>query len=58
MAKVLVNDQLIERTEAVIDIEDRGYQFGDGVYEVIRIYDGMAFSSVFMMGWLLRRMSI
>ncbi|MBP1915286.1 D-amino-acid transaminase [Lederbergia galactosidilytica] len=45
MAKVLVNDQLIERTEAVIDIEDRGYQFGDGVYEVIRIYDGMAFTA-------------
>ena len=22
------------------DIEDRGYQFGDGIYEVIRIYDG------------------
>ncbi|GIN57664.1 D-alanine aminotransferase [Lederbergia ruris] len=45
MGKVLVNDQLIERTEAVIDIEDRGYQFGDGVYEVIRVYDGDAFTA-------------
>ncbi|MBO0992432.1 D-amino-acid transaminase [Bacillus sp. SD088] len=45
MGKVLVNDQLIERTEAVVDIEDRGYQFGDGVYEVIRVYGGEAFTA-------------
>ena len=25
------------------DIEDRGYQFGDGVYEVIRVYNGALF---------------
>lgn len=33
--KTLVNGQLIDREEAAVDIEDRGYQFGDGVYEVI-----------------------
>ena len=38
MKKVIVNDQIIDREEANIDIEDRGYQFGDGVYEVIRVY--------------------
>ncbi|MDQ0160317.1 D-amino-acid transaminase [Alkalibacillus salilacus] len=37
---VLKNETLINRNDAVIDIEDRGYQFGDGVYEVIRYYDG------------------
>ncbi|AQY51373.1 D-amino acid aminotransferase [Listeria weihenstephanensis FSL R9-0317] len=42
--KVLVNDQLIERDEAKIDIEDRGYQFGDGVYEVVRMYNGKFFT--------------
>ncbi|MCY9315854.1 D-amino-acid transaminase, partial [Bacillus spizizenii] len=31
--KVLVNGQLIERSEASVDLEDRGYQFGDGIYE-------------------------
>ncbi len=38
--KVLVNGQLIGRDEASIDLEDRGYQFGDGIYEVIRVYKG------------------
>ncbi|MFS8579318.1 MAG: D-amino-acid transaminase, partial [Novibacillus thermophilus] len=37
MNKILFNDRIIER-ENVIDIEDRGYQFGDGVYEVIGVY--------------------
>ena len=37
---ILLNNQLIEREQASIDIEDRGYQFGDGVYEVIRVYNG------------------
>lgn len=40
---ILFNDRFIKRDEAVIDIEDRGYQFGDGVYEVVRIYNGKPF---------------
>lgn len=42
--KVLVKNQLIERDEAKVDVEDRGYQFGDGVYEVIRMYNGRFFT--------------
>ncbi|MGX7059537.1 D-amino-acid transaminase [Vagococcus humatus] len=43
--KVLYKNQLIDREQAqVIDIEDRGYQFGDGVYEVIRVYNGHTFT--------------
>lgn len=38
--KVLWNEEIIDESEVKIDIEDRGYQFGDGIYEVIRIYDG------------------
>lgn len=34
---------LVPRQDAKIDIEDRGYQFGDGVYEVIRVYGGQLF---------------
>ncbi|MBX3343663.1 MAG: D-amino-acid transaminase, partial [Nitrospira sp.] len=30
--------------EAVVSIEDRGFQFGDGVYEVIRTYRGKPFA--------------
>lgn len=40
-----MNGQLMERTQAKIDIEDRGYQFGDGVYEVIRVYNGHMFTA-------------
>ena len=40
---ILLNNRLVERSEAKIDIEDRGYQFGDGVYEVIRVYNGKSF---------------
>ncbi|WP_042354743.1 D-amino-acid transaminase [Bacillus rubiinfantis] len=45
MAWVIVNGKFINRTEAKVDIEDRGYQFGDGVYEVIRVYNGVMFTA-------------
>ncbi len=30
--------------EAKVSIEDRGFQFGDGIYEVIRTYKGRPFA--------------
>ncbi|MFC0272132.1 D-amino-acid transaminase [Metabacillus herbersteinensis] len=42
--RVLLQDQLLNRDEVAIDIEDRGYQFGDGVYEVMRVYEGQLFT--------------
>ncbi|MFO8069296.1 MAG: D-amino-acid transaminase, partial [Alkalibacterium sp.] len=36
--KVIWENRIVDREEVNIDFEDRGYQFGDGVYEVIRIY--------------------
>lgn len=44
MNYVNLNGQLIERNDAKVDIEDRGYQFGDGIYEVIRVYNGKMFA--------------
>jgi len=38
-----MNGEFIPREEAKVDIEDRGYQFGDGIYEVIRVYNGKMF---------------
>ncbi|GAB1481504.1 D-amino-acid transaminase [Treponema sp.] len=38
-----VKDKIVSREEACTDIEDRGYQFGDGAYEVIRVYGGKTF---------------
>jgi D-alanine transaminase len=40
---ILYDDRLLTRNEANIDIEDRAYQFGDGVYEVICVYHGQPF---------------
>jgi D-alanine transaminase len=44
MEYVIVDGQVMDRTTAKVDIEDRGYQFGDGVYEVIRVYNGKMFT--------------
>jgi D-alanine transaminase len=44
MEYVIVNGQVCDRAVAKVDIEDRGFQFGDGVYEVIRIYNGKMFT--------------
>lgn len=41
--KVIWNSQLVDREDVRIDPEDRGYQFGDGIYEVVRAYNGTYF---------------
>jgi D-alanine transaminase len=41
---VWINGRIVPRQEAHLDIEDRGYQFADGVYEVIRIYNNRPFT--------------
>ncbi len=45
MKYAILNGKIVNRTEAKVDIEDRGYQFGDGVYEVIRVYNGKMFTA-------------
>ena len=35
-----VNGRYLPQTEAVVNIEDRGYQFADGIYEVVHLYAG------------------
>ena len=39
-----VDGQYLPHRLAAVHIEDRGYQFADGVYEVIRIYNGKTFT--------------
>lgn len=46
MGFAILNGNIINRSEAKVDVEDRGYQFGDGVYEVIRVYNGKMFTGV------------
>jgi D-alanine transaminase len=35
-----VNGRYLDQREAAVNIEDRGYQFGDGIYEVVHLHDG------------------
>jgi len=37
-------DRFVEIDEPVIPIQERGHQFGDGIYEVIRVYEGRPFT--------------
>ena len=38
-----LNGQFMPLADVKVSVEDRGYQFGDGVYEVVRSYDGVPF---------------
>jgi D-alanine transaminase len=41
--QVYLNGAYLDHTEATIPVDDRGFLFADGVYEVIRIYGGRPF---------------
>lgn len=44
MTKVFINGEFLEHEEAKVSYDDRGYVFGDGIYEYIRTYDGKLFT--------------
>src|SRR5205085_4888227 len=41
---VWIDGKVVPMTEARLPVEDRGFQFADGIYEVIRLYDGKPFT--------------
>lgn len=46
MTIYFMDGQFTKRDEIKISIDDRGYYFGDGVYEVIKVYGGELFTAV------------
>jgi len=40
---VRLNDRLVPESEAVVSVFDRGFMYGDGVFETIRLYRGRPF---------------
>ncbi len=38
-----INGRFLPLADATVSVEDRGFQFGDGIYEVIRTYGGRPF---------------
>jgi D-alanine transaminase len=45
MTIYFVDGQFTEKENLKISVEDRGYYFGDGVYEVIKVYEGELFTA-------------
>ena len=43
MPIVFLNGEYLPAEQARVSVDDRGYLFADGVYEVVRVYDGRAF---------------
>ena len=41
---IWINSSVMPMGEARIDVQDRGFQFADGVYEVVRVYQGRCFT--------------
>jgi D-alanine transaminase len=41
---VFLNGEISDFASAKVSVEDRGFQFGDGIYEVVRCYNGVPFA--------------
>jgi len=41
--QVYLNGEYMEHTEAAVSVADRGFVFGDGIYEVVRVIEGRFF---------------
>ena len=41
--EVYLNGGYIQKEDAAVSVDDRGFLFGDGVYEVVRNYSGRLF---------------
>lgn len=50
------NGEMVEPGAKVVSLDDRGYCLGDGVYEVVRVYNGRAFAFSYHQDRLYRSM--
>lgn len=41
---VLVDGEIMPEAESFIDVNDRGHNFGDGVFEIVPVYNGRCFA--------------
>lgn len=40
---IYLNNKLVPKAEAVVSVFDHGFLYGDGIYETMRVYDGVTF---------------
>lgn len=52
MSIIYMNGQFLSAEQALIPVADRGFRFGDGVFETIRVYAGVAYQ----LEWHLERL--
>lgn len=50
------NGEIVESGAAMVSLDDRGYCFGDGVYEVVRVHNGKPFAFSYHQDRLYRSM--
>ena len=41
---VLIDGEIMPMEEAFVDVNDRGHNFGDGVFELVPVYNGRCFA--------------
>src|SRR4051812_11765930 len=41
---IWINGKILPLADATVGVEDRGFQFADGVYEALRLYHGKPFA--------------
>src|SRR5262245_44321693 len=51
---VNLNGAVVPYSAATVHVDDRGFTFGDGIYEVVRVYNGQPFKIARHMGRLQR----
>lgn len=44
MSIYFIDGEFLDKQEVSISVDDRGYYFGDGVYEVIKVYNGKLYT--------------
>lgn len=40
---IYLNDKLVPKEQAVVSVFDHGFLYGDGIYETLKVYDGLIF---------------
>jgi branched-chain amino acid aminotransferase len=55
---VYLNGKVVPRQEAVVSVFDHGFLYGDGVYETLKVYDGVVFMLEEHLGRLRRSASM
>lgn len=46
MSYIFLNNKVVQEKDAKVSVKDRGFLYGDGVFETLRSYEGYLFNIV------------